>query len=394
MTALAVVLIVAILSACTTSSRLDNVPLPLLTKAEVPGLPGVRYWYTLAPEEAVAEARRTVEKQRSLGRHVDADGKPRTFKSLALSGGGDQGAFGAGLLVGWTEAGNRPEFDVVTGISTGALIAPFAFLGSKYDDLLKTAYTTLRPDLVYRKKSLIQAYFSDGATDITPLEGLVAGFATADLMRRVAEEYEKGRLLLIGTTNLDARRRTVWNMGKIAASGHPDSLALFRKVLIASASVPAIVPPVMIEVEADGKRFHEMHVDGGAMAQVFFNIPSVSAQHLIDDRTRKRKSVLYVIRNGQIDPAVGKIDRRTMTIGFKALSAMIASQGVGDLYTIYLLSQRDGVDFNLASIGEDFQEPHPEEFHPPYMQALFDYGYQRARTGYPWEKLPPHFTPK
>ena len=193
---------------------------------------------------------------------------------LALSGGSDDGAFGAGLLIGWTAAGTRPEFKLVTGVSTGALIAPFAFLGPSRDAQLREVYTAIGPKDVFSRRDLASLPWDDALSDTRPLYKLISRYADEGMMADIAREYRRGRLLLIGTTNLDVMRPVIWNIGAIAASGKPGALELIRHILLASASVPALFPPVLIEVEQGGPRFQEMHVDGGAVAQLFLYPPA------------------------------------------------------------------------------------------------------------------------
>jgi len=313
---------------------------------------------------------------------------------LAISGGGDKGAFGAGLLVGWTEAGNRPYFLVVTGISTGALIAPFAFLGPEYDQALKTIYTSIGPGDIFNSRILLTAVFDDAMKDSTPLWNLIKENVNEELLERIAQKYDKGPSLFVATTNLDTRIPVIWNMGEIAASSDPKSLELFRKILLASASIPGVFPPVMIDVEVDDVAYQEMHVDGGASAQVFL-FPSALGNVIRDkglwiDRERNA----YIIRNARLDPAWASIERNTLSILGRAISSLIQSQGVGDLYQIYLNSKQNEIDFNLAFIGEEFDVEHREDFDTEYMIALFDYGYKLARGGYPWQKRPPGLVKK
>src|SRR4029079_4387815 len=172
-------------------------------------------------------------------------------------GGGDNGAFGSGLLVGWGEAGHRPEFKLVTGVSTGSLIAPFALVGAEYDLQLRQVYTTISADDVYRDRGLLKAVFDDAMEDTSPLAGLIARHADADLLAAIAREYKKGRLLLIGTTDLDAERPVIWDIGALASSAHPGALALFRQILRASSAVPGVFQPVLIDVELDGRKYQE-----------------------------------------------------------------------------------------------------------------------------------------
>jgi len=208
-------------------------------------------------------------------------------------------------------------------------------------------------------------------------------------LQDIAAEYAKGRLLLIGTTNLDAHRGVIWNIGKIAESGHPKALDLLHNILLASSAVPGAFPPVLVEVEAQGQRFQEMHVDGGASAQVFVYPPQFKLDELgaAAGVTRVRK--LYVIRNAQLDPGWSEVERRTLSIAGRAIASLIQAQGRGDLFRLSAIAQRDQVDFNLAYIPSTFKAPHREEFDNEYMRQLFQVGYDLARKGYPWAKTPP-----
>jgi predicted acylesterase/phospholipase RssA len=373
---------------CSTPPRKEAVPAALTSQAEIPGLPGVRY--RLTEIDAMArEGLQSVERER---RHLASTGHkgplpPAVY--LAVSGGGDAGAFGAGLLNGWTKAGNRPQFKLVTGISTGALIAPFAFLGPKYDARLKDFYTNIGPADIVEHRSLWAAVTNDALADNRPLWNRVAKEVDRALLDDIAAEYQKGRLLLIATSDLDARQAVIWNMTKIASSRDPRALELFRTVMVTSAAIPGAFPPTMIDVEAGGRAYQEMHVDGGAMAQVFLYPPSLSASMPKGRAPVERKRVAYIIRNSRLDPEWAQVERQTLSIMGRAVTSLITMQGIGDLYRIYATTQRDKVDFNLAYIPKEFDAPHPHEFETEYMRKLFDFAYRRAVGGYPWETLPP-----
>ena len=283
----------------------------------------------------------------------------------------------------------RPSFKLVTGISTGALVAPFAFLGPAYDQQLRQVFTGIGPENVYERRWLLSAVlFNESLADTAPLFRLISHYANADMLAAIANEYKKGRLLLIGTTDLDVQRPVIWNIGAIAASGRPEALDLFRKILLASASVPALFPPVLIDVEAQGRHYQEMHVDGGAVAQTFLYPPQVfRLVNLQQGRVRERHA--YVIRCGRLDPEWASVDRRLLAIAGRAISTMIHYSVDNDILQIYLTAQHDGVDYNLAYIGPDFTVEHRENFDPVYMKALYDYGYQMALHGQPWHKAPP-----
>jgi hypothetical protein len=385
------------LAACSIPERLLAVPKALTTKAKVTQAhvspaTNIRFWVNQDPEPLAREGLEALRKEREYLARTGHTGPLPPVNFLAISGGGDNGAFGAGLLNGWTAAGNRPEFKIVTGVSTGALIAPLAFLGPDYDDELNKAYTTISKKDIYEERGILAALFDDGLADSRPFLELVSSYVTPEMLTRIAEEYGKGRLLLVGTTDLDARQPVIWNMTAIAASGDPGALDLFRKILLASASVPGVFPPVMFEVEADGRKYQEMHVDGGAMAQVFLYPPYLVLSDLAAEADAHRQRMFYLIRNARLDPDWASVDRRTLDIVDRAVSSLINSQGVGDLYRIYLITQRDGIDYNLAYIGPDFAAAHNEEFDTAYMQQLFDYGYKLAQGGYPWQKHPPGYT--
>ena len=393
MTFVSLATLLFLLQGCATPTRLAAVPVQDTTRAEIPGVPNARYWVDTDIAPFIQDAWAAVDRERAYLARTGHQGALPPVVFLAVSGGGDDGAFGAGLLVGWTETGTRPEFKGVTGVSTGALIAPFAFLGPDYDDELRAVYTTIGPPDVLRPRGLLAALTSDGMADNRPLGELISRYVNAELLARIAAEYEKGRLLLIGTTNLDARRPVIWNMGAIASSRDPRALDLFRRIMLASAAIPGAFPPTLFDVEVDGQPYQEMHVDGGAMAQVFLYPPRLFDTARSEGRKiapRERK--VYIIRNARLDPEWASVQRSTLGIVGRAISTLIQSQGLGDLYRLYLTAQHDGLDYNLAYIGADFNAPRKEDFDTAYMRALFDYGYQLGQKGYPWHKAPPGLT--
>ena len=372
-------------------------PLPerLLDQVQVTDLPGIRAWGDASNESLQQSALESLKQEMAVN-HGKLDPE---VNFLALSGGGGDGAFGAGLLCGWTTAGTRPPFKLVTGISTGALIAPFAFLGPEYDARLKEAFTTISDENIYTKPSWVKLVFTlgrtDGAASTEPLAELLGRLIDENLLQAVAAEHNKGRRLLVGTTQLDAERQVIWNMGAIAASGHPDALELFRQVLRASASIPVAFNPVYIRVKAAGQEYDEMHVDGGVRAEVMLYEEAISffqARKKLGLHDRPRK--LYIIRNARVSPEYKSIEPLIGAIGTRAISSLTKYQGVGDLYRIYVLTQRDGVwDYNLAFIPADFHPKRASEFDSNYMKQEFDMAYDLARSGYKWHKYPPGFEP-
>jgi hypothetical protein len=387
MRALFLFLVLLAVGACAQLNRLPAVGVADTDRASVAGISEARF---LSSDTAamVAFGRRLLERESkyfsSLGRSI-----PRE-SLLAISGGGDNGAFGAGVLVGWSERRTRPSFKVVTGISTGALIAPLAFVGPEYDPRLSQMYTTIDQTDIFEKRTLLEGLVSDALADTRPLQSLIAKYVDAHLVERIAEEYRRGRALVIITTDLDAGVPVIWNIGAIAESGRPEAISLISKILLASASVPGLFPPVMFDTMVDGVAHQEMHVDGGASMQTFL-YPAALQVRRIPNGGGSRSRTAYVIRNGRLRPGWDEVARSTPAIATRAVATLTTNSGVGDLYRIYALAKRDGVRLQLAYIGDDFEQPHTAEFDNQYMKKLFEYGRAKARVGYPWRDAPPGF---
>lgn len=381
----------SLLHACGSLPRLDAVPPSLTERAAVPGMPKARIWLDrdLGPfiQALLRDTERELDALEKAG--LPTDPLPPVHV-LAISGGGDAGAFAAGILAGWSAHGDRPQFKVVTGISAGALIAPFAFLGPQYDDVVRSVATSLAPDDVFRQRNILMGLARDGMASAEPLSRLLAQHVTPDILAAIAAEYAKGRVLQVGTTDLDSGRQVVWNLGEIAASNAPGALDLFRNVIIASASIPGTVSPVMIDVEADGRRFQEMHVDGGVISQVFL-YPARALNEIAKATGRPfgREIHTYVIRNGAFEPEWSNTRRRTLDIGGRAIRALVQSQGINDVRQLYQIARQDGAEFNLAYIAPDFDTSRAEQFDPAYMQSLYDYAYDLGATGRAWHSSPP-----
>jgi hypothetical protein len=374
------------LAGCSIPDRGPVVPYTDTERAQPLGIANVRFYADGDPAPMIEEGARALEREKAalLAAGQSIARLPPAYY-LAVSGGGDNGAFGAGLMNGWTTTGTRPTFKIATGVSTGALIAPFAFLGPDHDAELREVYTTLTPDRIFRRRSLTAALFNDAMADTTPLAEVIAKYANQKMFDEIGREYNKGRLLLIGTTDLDAQRAVIWNIGALATSGHPKALDLFRKILRASSAIPGAFEPVLLDVEIDGRKYQEMHVDGGAIAQLFLYPPTIEVGQVGVERRR----IAYIIRNARLDPDHAQTERRTINIASRAIATMLAASGQNDVMRTYFVSRRDGVYYNLAYIGADFSAERPGEFDPTYMQALFDYGYREARDGRAWHKVPP-----
>ena len=386
----------AVMSGCANLPERNPLPLDLTNVAGIPGVPEARFWGDEWPKfsqermKIFSEADASTKYATIYQRYSAIYKRPHYY--LAISGGGANGAFGAGLLAGWTAAGTRPEFTMVTGISTGALTAPFAFLGSAYDDKLKEVYTTISTKDVAAKRNWLAGLTGDSLADTAPMQAVIAKYITQQVVNAIGVEFQKGRRLFIGTANLDAGRSVIWNLGAIAVSDYPRKLELIHDVLRASAAIPIAFPPVVIPVEANGQSYDEMHVDGGTGSQVFVYPAAIDWPQLMKALEVPGKPQVYIIRNAFLDPDYRGVKRTLLPIASRSIDSLIRTQGIGDLFQIHSLCVRDGNEFNLAYIPSDFTEKPAEGFDPVYMGKLFERGHEMAKGGYPWKKTPPGFT--
>jgi hypothetical protein len=364
------------------------VPAELVDVAVVPGMPGVRFHGDeLDPELKESLLLSWKQEKQTLGLK-DHEPFPET-SYLAISGGGPDGAFGAGLLVGWTQHGSRPQFKIVTGVSTGALIAPFAFLGSEYDEQLKTVYTTIGDKDIFKVRSLVTIFRGDSVADTTPLFTLTEKYITEGMLDKIAIEHQKGRRLLVGTTNLDTQRPVIWDMGAIAGSSSPDRVKLFRKVLVASASIPVAFSPQYIDVVAGGQKFEEMHVDGGTTRELFLYPVGLRLIDLRESVGIHRRGNLFMIVNNHLGAQYEPTKSRLNAIAMRSIFTLTKSTARGDLIALYLSSERDNISFNLASIPDEIKLESRSVFDQQYMKKLFSIGYGMSVNGFPWASVPP-----
>jgi hypothetical protein len=347
------------------------------------GIPGVRAW---------ADTPLSVLKTQLANLGPLLTGQP--ISMLALSGGGEHGAFGAGLLSGWSESGHRPTFDIVTGVSTGALMSPFAFLGSAYDDRLKTLYTQMTFHGVFSGNPFL-GLFGQGLYSTAPLQRIVASQIDQKLLDDIATAYHNGRRLFVITTNLDAQRPVLWNMGALAASGHPQALELFRKVLVASASVAGAFDPVYIDAEANGHHFKEMHVDGGT-AYPLFAVPvrllAATGQgggHNDGQGSGHNGGKIYIIINNNLDPNFAVTKPKTFNIAARAFNTLVKSSFYDTVLNSYIFAKDEGYTFNLAYIPNSFEVKSVGLVDQKYMLALFDLGHAQGVHGGEWQHTPP-----
>jgi Patatin-like phospholipase len=300
---------------------------------------------------------------------------------LAISGGGSDGAFGGGVLAGWSQSGARPEFAVVTGASIGALIAPFAFLGSRYDDEIRKSFTTMSAADIFEDLATADSLF-----DHWPLRRQVEQRVTAKLLAEIATEHARGRRLFVATTNLDAGRRVIWNMGAIAARGDDKALRLFRDILLASCSIPGFFSPVAIDVEANGKRFQEIHGDGTLTAPFFVLPESMLAASVASPPPL---SELYVIVNSKLGPEFRMPDRNIPGILGRSISVALASALRTEVALVSVGAQRHKIGLRIAHVDPVFDHPSRGPFDGTYMQALYEFGFEVGKKGTAFEdKLP------
>ena len=379
------------LSGCASLPR-EPVPITQINSAEVIGIPNIRSWAGEVTEHFQQDIIKSAEQERHHSLSRDEQGIPK-YAVLSLSGGAADGAFGAGFLNGWTRSGTRPEFKIVSGISTGALIAPFAFLGTDYDNALKKVFTTVNTENIFERLSITNLFTSEALTKTGPLKRLLKQYVTDDMIRQVANVHDQGRRLYIGTANMDAQRPVVWNMGLIAKSNHPSAPQLFRDVMLASASIPAAFPPVYIKVEVNGKDYDEMHVDGGTFAQVFFhgNSLDLKAAARATGFYKKKYPIkdLYIIRNGQLAPEPEHVERKLSKIAARAIETMIKASLHGDLYRIYVTALKQNINYHYVDIPDVYKSEAKEAFDEEEMNRLYQLGYETGQQKDPWQKVPP-----
>jgi predicted patatin/cPLA2 family phospholipase len=346
--------------------------------AAVPGMPDVRFW-----ADSETDFAKALPPQRGADRG----------SWLILSTGGADGAFGAGLLNGLSAAGKRPDYAVVTGVSTGALMAPFVFAGPRYDAALAAVYTHTSAADIFEVGGTGESFL-----DTWPLRELIGKQITPALLTDIAAAHQAGRRLFIVTTNLDAGRSVVWNMGAIAShfaahSNGPasdDAIKLFRNIMLASGSVPGAFPPVLIDVAANGRHFAEMHVDGGVGGQFFVTPPALMQS---TSSYKIPADALYIVVNSGLAPEFQVVERNTPAILAQTVSMAIKADLRVLLDRAYVAAKNSGIGFNAATIPPGFNAPSRGAFDPDYMKALFNVGYDQGKSASPFAAEPPPFAP-
>lgn len=311
------------------------------------------------------------------GASLQDEGKEHNV--LVLSGGGSHGAFGAGFMNGWSESGKRPEFDIITGVSTGALMATFVYLGNTWNEKLRDFYTNISDDQIYVTQG-IAGILGESLHDTAPLKNLIDKTVNQRTLDAVAAEHRKGRRLYVATTNLDSGLVAVWDMGGIASSDHKDRLQLYRQILLASAAVPGLFKPVYIKTE-DGRA--SMHVDGGIKAPILLRTFMVG--------NPKKKRTVYVLVNGSLTlragaPAVGP---NFKDIALRSISELSRGLFYKTVYQSYVVTKHAGGDFRIAYVNDDVPLGDPFKFVAKDMRRLYSLGHAMGGAGNGWKAEPP-----
>jgi hypothetical protein len=353
----------------------------------------------LTPPDQLAAAAERVRKnrQQNLAEQSKKEGGASTTQPdrniLCLSGGGSLGAYSAGVLVGWSQRGDRPCFDVVTGISTGAMIAPCAFLGPKYDEQLQRFYTTMETKDIYTVRPL-RGLVGEAFADTSPLAAQLDAFLTAEVMHELAEAHRKGRRLYIGTTEEEGKQFIVWDVGAMAARNGAGDRELIIKVLLGSSAAPVLFPSSKIEVSVDGVPYTERHVDGGISHAVFFRPPHIPPEQRSNVAARDlagAKVYVIVARKLYADP---ELMGPGVLLKAKNISTLVHAQTRGDLQRLYTMCLIAGMDYYVSAIPPEYPATASSvKFKPAEMTALFEEGRRVITSTKPWRTLPPGVGP-
>ena len=397
------------LQGCATQPVASAVPVVRTEPSVVPGMPvDARFW----GDDPTGAFRDWLELPEDELASCCAGVMGQSHNYLVISSGGVDGAFGAGLLVGWTAAGTRPEFQLVTGVSAGAMIAPFAFLGPAYDGVLREIYSAYSSKDLVERRGMAEVLEGGAVMDTAPLRRLIDRYLGDEQIAQIAAEGRKGRKLLISTTSLNTGRSMVWDLTKMAASGAPDARQLIGDVILASASIPGVFPPVRFSVGDGGVRHDELHVDGGVTAQLFLAPSGLDWKRIVERLRIQGQPQVYLIRNARSYPQWTALRTRlaplldrpfaslsrdpnglpewdavepgVSSILARSMESMLRTRGFNDAVRLYLSSQSDQLGFNLAHIPGDFTIGSKELYDRNYMQGLFERGFLMAKGGYPW----------
>ena len=332
---------------------------------------------SLTPESLLASAQKIRES------HKPDILPDRKYNTLCLSGGGVYGAYSAGILAGWTASGERPVFDVVTGISTGALIAPYAFLGPAYDGMLKNDYTTITNDDIFKRRRFYQALTSDSVADTAPLRQRVREIATPQVIMAIADAHKQGRRLYIGSTNIDTKRLVVWDIGAIVTKFGVGGRELIVDIVLASAAIPGFFPPVEIPITIDGRNFTELHVDGGMTRELFYRTPYVEPSKRESFGPKSLwDSNIFVLVAGKLYADPMPVRRRTLAIAGSAISGLLYTNTRGDIDRLFNYTLLTGMNLYISAIPGTMEvTTNATDFDPVEMTKMFHAGFQNAVRG-------------
>lgn len=365
--------------------RRDAVPVALSETAVLPGYDGARYW---GDELTPAFEATMIGLYQQIKRNAEAKVGPNFLEEanfIAISGGGDNGAFTAGLMKGWTARGDRPVFEAVTGVSTGALAAPFVFLGPDHDKDLADIYLNNGSQQLYASRGLL-GLLGNSLESTAPLEGLIRRYASDAFLDEIAAQARLGRKLLVASTDLDAQRPMIWDLTAVAASGRPDRRDMFVRILLASSAIPGIFPPVAFRVAAtDGKTYSELHVDGGVTAEVIFVPPEAQLAELeakIFGKLRKR--TLWIVRNGKLGPEYAPSRDKMFSLASRGVLTLVKYQVLSNLRTLARETreaEKGQSNFFFQAIPQDFNSTKKSQFDLAYAKALFQCGIEVGKAG-------------
>ncbi|ENM6583207.1 patatin-like phospholipase family protein [Vibrio alginolyticus] len=305
---------------------------------------------------------------------------------LALSGGGVNGAYGAGVLMGLQEKGELKDYAIITGVSAGALIAPFVFIGGDAMPKMKEVMLNINDKNILGKKNFLNTLFKDAFTDGENLYDFIADAYPEPMIEAMAQQHRNGKRLFIGSTHFDSGELVIWNIGAIANSDLADKSELIYKVLAASASIPGVFPPQFIDVEHDGETLEELHVDGGLAAQVFFNPSNFNYQQISDALGLEKAPQLDVIRNGALKAPYRPLKDKGLDLVSKSVSSLTLAQTRGDLYRMKYISEINDIEMQFTYIDQDFRyaKVTKDMFDHRYLLTIYEYGFKKATQGQLW----------
>ncbi len=368
------------------------VPENLVGKARVVGMPDIRY-YAGKPESYHMMRQSLVDSFKEEDKSDYLVDGIKIYPALIIGGGVSNSAYGIGLLKGWLKEGSRPVFKIVTGYSSGSIIALATFVGEDHEDQIADMFTSISSKDVQKKKSMFSVLFGNSVYSSEPLAKKINDIVDEDLMAKIAEEHRKGRRLYVGTTDFDAQGFVIWDMGALASKGGFDSVKMFRKIILASCAYPAMLPPVYFQVEAGGRRYDEMHVDGGVVSGLFYiyqlmeGVESMVQSSEINPGGFKTR--VYVLNLCYMSPHSQQVEDNMVAMTSRLIETNGVAKMIGDTYRIYAYAKEKGWDYNLAYIPEDFKPNQKEMLDTQEMKRLFKRGYDDAVVGYKWHKAPP-----